>query len=460
MRFLRAAFLFLSLFTVGVSNADAQMNLQMLIVGGGGGGGRNNGTNSSGGGGGGGGQVISATTTVPAGAVLNIVVGAGGNGYRYSPAVTQTNGGASSITFSSSTWSAAGGNAGTNATSSSSSGSGGTSVNSDGSGAGGRGGIYNNGNTVSGWPANGGNGPSSFSAWGAATTTGQLSGGTYYYGGGGAGGNWGGQLGSGVAKAGLGGGGLSNSDATANTGGGGGGANSNGHSGYDLPGGNGGSGIVIISYPGTPQATGGTVIQSGGNTYHVFTASGTFAAFAVLGTVWQSFKASNADGAIILDWTAFEASNNARYVIERSADGSDFQNIASVAAKAGGALQNYSYTDAHPMTGKTWYRIEQIAEGNRATYSKTLTVETRAAASEATIRFSPNPVHDRLGIMLAATTEGIIYFTVYNEGGAEVFRGRLYPGVNNIDMHMVGPGLYFVAISKNGRCIQVEKIVK
>ena len=41
-------------------------------------------------------------------------------------------------------------------------------------------------------------------------------------------------------------------------------------------GGAGGSGVVIIRYAGAPQASGGTITQSGGYTYHTFTASGNF----------------------------------------------------------------------------------------------------------------------------------------------------------------------------------------
>jgi hypothetical protein len=42
-------------------------------------------------------------------------------------------------------------------------------------------------------------------------------------------------------------------------------------------GGNGGSGVVVVSFvTGTMTATGGTVTTSGGNTIHTFTTSGTF----------------------------------------------------------------------------------------------------------------------------------------------------------------------------------------
>jgi hypothetical protein len=50
----------------------------------------------------------------------------------------------------------------------------------------------------------------------------------------------------------------------------------NGGKGFNGIGGNGGSGIAILRYLGTPVATGGTITQSGGYTYHTFTSSNTF----------------------------------------------------------------------------------------------------------------------------------------------------------------------------------------
>ena len=60
-----------------------------------------------------------------------------------------------------------------------------------------------------------------------------------------------------------------------NTGGGGGGSITYG----SYAGGNGGSGLVIISYASaTQRGTGGTVTSSGGYFIHTFTSSGTFVA--------------------------------------------------------------------------------------------------------------------------------------------------------------------------------------
>jgi hypothetical protein len=66
---------------------------------------------------------------------------------------------------------------------------------------------------------------------------------------------------------GAGGGGTFNTDGTQNTGGGGGASFS---AFYPA---NGGKGVVKIRYIGTPRATGGTITQSGGYTYHTFTSN-------------------------------------------------------------------------------------------------------------------------------------------------------------------------------------------
>lgn len=134
----------------------------------------------------------------------------------------------------------------------------GVSIYTSGGGGGGAGGA--GATTSSGAGGNGGVGVQS-SINGTAT---------YRAGGGGGGTNSGTVVGAGGA-----GGGANGSYTTsvnnggANTGGGGAG---NGNSG------SGGSGIVIVRYPGVQRGTGGTVTSSGGYTIHTFTSSGTFTA--------------------------------------------------------------------------------------------------------------------------------------------------------------------------------------
>jgi hypothetical protein len=131
------------------------------------------------------------------------------------------------------------------------------------SGGGGGGGAGTAG--AAGAYAQGGNGGDGVAVaiTGSSVTYGGGGGGSVYTGTGGTGGSGGGA--NGVAN-----GGGNGKNGTANTGGG-----ASGTATSTLIGGNGGSGVVIISYPGTTQQmAGGTVTVAGGNVIHTFTNSG------------------------------------------------------------------------------------------------------------------------------------------------------------------------------------------
>ena len=261
-------------------------SVEYLAVAGGGGGGFDVG------GGGGAGGVAYGSLTVFGSTPNAVTVGSGGAG-----AITSsgTGGSGTNSSFASGTIAIGGGGAGSwQGVSGLSGGSGGggggsnaVSAGSGGSGTTGQGFAGANGtkngfsgsNGIGGGGGgagavgssqNGGNGTSTYSAWGAATSTGQNVSGTYYYAGGGATSD---DVGGSAGTAGYGGGGLTSVAGTANTGGGGGGNGATG-----LNGGNGGSGIVIVRYAGTQKGTGGTVVTTGGYTYHTFTSSGTYTA--------------------------------------------------------------------------------------------------------------------------------------------------------------------------------------
>jgi len=245
-----------------------------LIVGGGGGGG-----SFMGGGGGAGGfiyttmSLVSSTYTVTVGggggtnlngqtsSIGNIIAygGGAGGGYSSTPGNNGGSGGGGGATGAAPNTASAGlaiyGNQGNN-------GAIGLAYGSLGGGGGG-GGAGAPGSTGSSFSigGDGGNGL-------PLVISGQLA---YYAGGGGGRQN----LSTDGTRGGIGGGGSGNGvfgniNGSPNTGGGGG-----------ASGGVGGSGIVIIRYPGIPKATGGTITSVGGDTIHTFTATGssTFTVF-------------------------------------------------------------------------------------------------------------------------------------------------------------------------------------
>ena len=312
-------------FALDAGNTKSLLNtVEVLVVAGGGGGGMD-----MGGGGGGGGVIYSSTVSVTPGVAHTVTVGAGGygapagnGGYRTDGAgpqpsnhqftISATNGGNSVFGSLTAIGGGYGGssyygylpNYGLGASGGSGGGSSGYTAGATTIGASGTSGQgFKGGNAgVYSYASGGGGG-----AGGAGVDApNQPDGGPgvcyplispYYFGGGGGGasyslstggnggigGGGGGALGTTYGGAGLnngspGGGGSPNSqtntpggNAGANTGGGGGGGS---HYNVNNKGGEGGSGIVFVRYPGVQRATGGTVTSSGGYTIHTFTTVG------------------------------------------------------------------------------------------------------------------------------------------------------------------------------------------
>ena len=259
-------------------------SVEVLVVGGGGGGG-----GGTAGGGGAGGLIYNSNFTVTPGSALTVTVGVGGTGKVYSVSNTAGDNGGNSV-FGSLTaiGGGGGGNRDTNEVGKNGGSGGGgggddIGVNSAGTGTSGQGFAGGVGRGGGGGSAGGGGGGAGAS--GQASPSSGLGGnggdglgfdisGTFtYYGGGGGGGSHSGKSSGGIGGGGAGGSIYSDNAVigTPNTGGGGGG----GAGGAGIVAGkNGGSGIVIVRYPGAQRATGGTVTSSGGYTIHTFTTVG------------------------------------------------------------------------------------------------------------------------------------------------------------------------------------------
>jgi len=232
-----------------------------LLIGGGGSGGNGNGVRS--GGGGGAGRFVSSSILIPTGASISIdAIGAGGTG-QASGNTNGNNGGTSQITILGTAYTAPGGGSGGRDAfvSFSQSGNGGAGGSGGGGGATGTandrtsaGGANQVGTPIEGFGSDGqgkginsGNTPGGNGGGAGGTPTGLawVDGITYCVGGFGNSTTYGsGTAGSTYA------GGIGSSTAA--------------------------QGVFIIRYSGTTRASGGTITQSGGYTYHTFTTSGTF----------------------------------------------------------------------------------------------------------------------------------------------------------------------------------------
>lgn len=102
---------------------------------------------------------------------------------------------------------------------------------------------------------------------------------------------------------------------------------------------------------------------------------------------------------IRLDWGTASEQNNDYMAVERSAEGSRWEELGRVAGAGTTTLpQEYTYTDEKPLPGLNYYRLRQVDYDGAVEYHKTIAVDFKSASGE--LRLFPSPAKERLNIQL------------------------------------------------------------
>ncbi|MEP6675858.1 MAG: T9SS type A sorting domain-containing protein [Ferruginibacter sp.] len=119
-----------------------------------------------------------------------------------------------------------------------------------------------------------------------------------------------------------------------------------------------------------------------------------FVTLAVGGLEFNAAKKDN--DKILLSWKTVTESNNRGFEIQRSNDGVNFTTVTFVnglGTNGNGAV--YSFTDAAPLNGRSYYRLKQIDNDNNFKYSEIRFVDL---VKQKAVTAYPNPVLDVLNI--------------------------------------------------------------
>ncbi|HEX2618401.1 MAG TPA: T9SS type A sorting domain-containing protein, partial [Flavobacteriales bacterium] len=175
-------------------------------------------------------------------------------------------------------------------------------------------------------------------------------------------------------------------------------------------------------------------------------------------------KADSRGLSIDLTWATATERNSSHFIIERSSDAIDFKPIGEMPA-AGDSQQaiDYGFTDASPLNGMNYYRLQQVDRDGASVY--TYVVVAMAGLDTDTPMVYPNPVKDRLLTTFNVLATGPVDVQVIDAMGRvakqlpmNVERGRR---VAEIDAQGLVPGAYLIHIvSANGELIGNTRFIK
>lgn len=142
--------------------------------------------------------------------------------------------------------------------------------------------------------------------------------------------------------------------------------------------------------------------------------------------------------------------------IERSRDGKRFEYLGSMDAK-GIANSHYTFVDAMPFTGINYYRLHLLNNDGTTGYSKIVNAFVHDAFE---VEAYPNPVNDKLTVMVRGNISGEGIVTLCDASGRELEKSKIVSGkIVTFSMNHLAQGVYWIKYndSSNTRTIKIVK---
>jgi hypothetical protein len=167
----------------------------------------------------------------------------------------------------------------------------------------------------------------------------------------------------------------------------------------------------------------------------------------------------NSNKTVTLDWNTMQEVNAKDFVIERSADGSVWSEIGTVAAKGNSATESfYSFTDEMPAAGINYYRLRMVDLDNRYGYTDVKVV--RFASVVSSVSFFPNPARDYVNVSLGqGSTKELTIRLVSLSGQVLQEKKASAGGIVSFPVQQYPAGLYILIVNGADGLMESSKLM-
>jgi hypothetical protein len=181
-----------------------------------------------------------------------------------------------------------------------------------------------------------------------------------------------------------------------------------------------------------------------------------------------NFDAKRNNDAVDISWTTVNETNTDYFIVERSADGSNFSPLNTVGGVgSNNSICNYDSKDEKPLPLLNYYRIKQISFDGSFTYSVTKTVKFNAPSLESLISIesiAPIPFIENFELNYKALLPCSVSISIMNTAGSLVYEEKLNAdsGVNSYKFDkqdLLIAGVYYLTL-RVGDITTTRKILK
>jgi hypothetical protein len=170
----------------------------------------------------------------------------------------------------------------------------------------------------------------------------------------------------------------------------------------------------------------------------------------------SAFFALQTENGILLKWTTATENNNSGFLIERSTDKINFNEVAFVNGKGTSTeVNDYEYADVISNPGIYYYRLKQVDFDGSFTYSNIIETEVEGPQVFNLSQNYPNPFNPSTMIKFSLPVDSRVTIELFSTLGEKVdeLTNRDYSIGNheiNFDASNLSNGIYYYTISANG----------
>lgn len=151
---------------------------------------------------------------------------------------------------------------------------------------------------------------------------------------------------------------------------------------------------------------------------------------------WQFFTAVPTGKDVQLDWSTSEERGTSHFIIERSADLASWAEVGRETSRNEAASQYYRAFDKAPLSGTSYYRLQQVDVDGAFTYSPIATVSFEATS----FSVFPNPAGDWVNVRNKSTTA---LYTIESIDGRVIRQASPAVGAR-LPLAGLAPGVYLI----------------
>lgn len=182
----------------------------------------------------------------------------------------------------------------------------------------------------------------------------------------------------------------------------------------------------------------------------------------ILPVTFAHFTATQREEGIQLAFSNLTEEDVAVYHVERSANGTDFQSIGSLAPKANtNSRTDYTFLDKLPMNGANYYRIRALETTGKVVYSDVVMLRTNGKQNSFVLYPNPARIQSTLSLQMGNLPAGRYQVKVFNHLG-QLLRLTQFSHSGGfvstpLSTQGMAAGTYFIELS--GGRQQVQRLV-